>query len=85
MRSPRQEATHQLIPGDCLVLFSDGLVESRTVDIDKGLERLRRAAVVAANWPLDRLCEHVLGELTRGDSNEDDVTLLALRIPGTGG
>ncbi|MDX6207846.1 MAG: hypothetical protein QOE24_237 [Frankiales bacterium] len=78
--APHTDGLIDLPPLSTLLLYTDGLVESRAVDIDEGLERLRRAAAVAATWSLERLCEHVLGELTR-NSNEDDVTLLAVRIP----
>jgi serine phosphatase RsbU (regulator of sigma subunit) len=72
-----------LPPMSTLLLYTDGLVESRTVDIDQGLEQLQRAAAVAATWSLERLCGHVLAELA-SDTNEDDVTLLAVRTPGHG-
>jgi len=63
-----------------LLLYTDGLVESRHLPIDEGMARLRAAAETAAGWPLDLLCQHVLTELA-GEA-EDDVTLLAMRVPG---
>ena len=60
--------------GDTLLLYTDGLIESRTESLDDGLERLRCAAE-SLDPDLDAACESVLG-LTVGD---DDVTVLALR------
>lgn len=74
------DGIESLPAGSTLLLYTDGLIESRTRDIDQGLERLRAAAVTARGWPLELLCDHVLGELT-GGGNEDDVTLLAVRMP----
>ena len=63
-----------------LLLYTDGLVESRHRDIDHGLDRLRATAAEAGGRPLDGFCDHILSELARGH-NEDDVTLLAVRVP----
>lgn len=66
-----------LTPGDTLVLYTDGLVESRTSDIDEGLERLREAAVRWSGAPPDELVDRLLTELT-GTHRADDIALLAL-------
>jgi hypothetical protein len=70
-----------LPPLSMLLLYTDGLVESRNRDIDDGLDRLRAVARDAAALPLGRFCDYVLQELA-GESNDDDVTLLAVRVPG---
>ncbi len=62
-----------------LLLYTDGLVESRRTPIDVGLDRLRVAAGAAAGQPLEQFCDHISAALA-GDA-ADDVTLLALRIP----
>ena len=41
---PTVEARVELSPGDTLLLYTDGLVESRARPLDEGLERLRSAA-----------------------------------------
>ena len=64
-------------PGGTLVLFTDGLVESRTDDIDAGLERLRAAAAGAAEAGPDELCDRLLADLA-GTHRADDIALLAL-------
>jgi serine/threonine-protein kinase RsbW len=75
--APAQEWAGVLPVGSTLVLFTDGLVESRTADIDEGLELLLRAARAAAGAGPDELCDRLLAELT-GDHRADDVALLAI-------
>ena len=64
-------------PGATLVLFTDGLVESRGSDIDAGLERLRTAAGRSATDDPDELCDRLLADLA-GTHRADDIALLAL-------
>jgi PAS domain S-box-containing protein len=66
-----------LPPGASLVLFTDGLVESRSADIDEGLERLLAAVSSAGTSDPDALCDHLLSELT-GPHRADDIALLVL-------
>jgi len=76
--APAAEWAGVLAPGQTLVLFTDGLVESRTADLDAGLERLRAAAVAASGSATpDELCDRLLAELT-GPHRADDIALLAL-------
>jgi len=64
-----------------MVLYSDGLVESRTLPLERGLERLRRVASQAPA-ALEDLCDHLISTLV-GPDNSDDVTILAVRaLPG---
>ncbi|WP_369141021.1 SpoIIE family protein phosphatase [Modestobacter versicolor] len=64
-------------PGATLVLFTDGLVESRTSDIDAGLDRLRTSAQRRATTDPDELCDRLLADLA-GTHRADDIALLAL-------
>ncbi|WP_222270769.1 SpoIIE family protein phosphatase [Modestobacter marinus] len=64
-------------PGATLVLFTDGLVESRDHDIDAGLERLRASACRTATSDPDELCDRLLTDLA-GTHRADDIALLAL-------
>ncbi len=80
---------HRVPPGATVVLFSDGLVETRSRPIGVGLERL--AAALRLVPPQAGLaCDVLLGELT-GGRNLDDVALLAARaedvaaVPALGG
>jgi serine phosphatase RsbU (regulator of sigma subunit) len=70
----------ELPPLSTLLLYTDGLVESRDLDVDRGFDRLRRTAMAAAHLPVGDFCDHVVGRLADG-ANEDDVTVLAVRIP----
>ena len=63
--------------GSTLVLFTDGLVESRSADIDEGLAGLLAAASASGTSDPDELCDRLLAELT-GAHRADDIALLAL-------
>ncbi|MGW3571793.1 SpoIIE family protein phosphatase [Streptomyces sp. NPDC000941] len=73
----------QLPDGSLLVLYTDGLVESSTVDIDEGMARLAQALTRAATLPSeppDRVCEAVVGALLPEQSEtQDDAALLIAR------
>jgi GAF domain-containing protein len=76
----RPDATATLPLGSTLVLYTDGLVEAPGQSIDKGLENLRRHAASLTRRPLESFADLLL-ERARPARNEDDVALLALRIP----
>ncbi|WTR19045.1 SpoIIE family protein phosphatase [Streptomyces sp. NBC_00138] len=71
--------------GATLLLYTDGLVESRTRDVWGGIELLRErlhdAATVVSPPPLEPLCDEVLEILGPGD-RDDDIALLAARFDG---
>jgi serine/threonine-protein kinase RsbW len=75
--APALEWAGVLPVGATLVLFTDGLVESRSADIDEGLAHLLAAAVAAGTTDPDELCDRLLAELT-GVHRADDIALLAL-------
>ncbi|MGY1665972.1 SpoIIE family protein phosphatase [Geodermatophilus sp. SYSU D00696] len=80
---PAPEWSGLLPAGATLVLYTDGLVESRTADIDTGLARLRAVAAGEEGEVADpdELCDRLLAALT-GPRRADDVALLALtRLP----
>ncbi|GAA2454416.1 SpoIIE family protein phosphatase [Streptomyces glaucus] len=76
----RPDATAVLPPGSTLLLYTDGLVESPGRSIDEGLDRLRRHAAALAHRPLESLADRLLAQV-RPPLNDDDVALLAVRIP----
>ncbi|MEU6546810.1 GAF domain-containing SpoIIE family protein phosphatase [Streptomyces sp. NPDC046859] len=77
---PRTEARLTLPPQSTLVLYTDGLVESRRRPLDAGLENLRRHAASLVHRDLDDFADQLLRR-ARPDDNDDDVALLALRLP----
>jgi serine phosphatase RsbU (regulator of sigma subunit) len=76
---PRADGMVDLLPGATLLLFTDGLFERRTGDLDTGRARLRAAVEARAGEPLADLCDGLLVELL-ADGAEDDVALLAVRV-----
>ncbi|MFD5945654.1 SpoIIE family protein phosphatase [Streptomyces collinus] len=77
----RPDATAQLPPGSTLVLYTDGLVEAPRRSLDEGLERLRQHAAALAHRPLASFTDQLLRRV-RPSGNDDDVALLAVRVPG---
>ena len=79
--APALEWAGVLPAGATLVLFTDGLVESRTADIDEGLAQLLAAVGHSGTSDPDELCDRLLSELT-GAHRADDIALLVLtRLP----
>ncbi|MGW4160301.1 SpoIIE family protein phosphatase [Streptomyces sp. NPDC004788] len=66
--------------GGLLVLYTDGLIESRDRDIDQGMARVARALRVM-DRPLDELCDDLLAGLPAGPA-QDDVAMLLARTTG---
>ncbi|NEE36062.1 SpoIIE family protein phosphatase, partial [Streptomyces sp. SID7982] len=69
-----------LLPGSTLLFYTDGLIESRRQSLDVGLERLREAAADLNHEQLDYFVDQLLVR-SRPADNDDDVALLAIRIP----
>jgi GAF domain-containing protein/anti-sigma regulatory factor (Ser/Thr protein kinase) len=64
-------------PGSTLLLYTDGLVESRDLPLDDGLERLRSSMV--GHHDSDKICDVVLSGAIPGGIHRDDRALLAVR------
>jgi serine phosphatase RsbU (regulator of sigma subunit) len=64
--------------GATLVLFTDGLVETRGGSLDDGFERLAAALSGAPDSAVE-LCDHLVEEMQRWRVQEDDVALLVIR------
>ncbi|MFF6980022.1 SpoIIE family protein phosphatase [Streptomyces sp. NPDC008343] len=75
---PFQTAELDLDEGSQLVLYTDGLVEDRTRDLDVGMELLRKALTGHPDRPPEESCQAVLDELLPGRP-KDDVALLIAR------
>ena len=65
-------------PGDTLLLFTDGLIERRSEDIDTSLARLTHVHLDPGGT-LDDLVDEVLHEVDAAHA-EDDVAVMAARI-----
>ncbi|MBT2392644.1 SpoIIE family protein phosphatase [Streptomyces sp. ISL-1] len=75
---PFETAELELPEGTQLVLYTDGLIEERTRDIDVGIELLRKALASHPDRPPEESCQAVLDELLPSRPR-DDVALLIAR------
>ena len=73
----RAETT--LEPGAVLILYTDGLVERRTVPIDEDLDRLAAAVAGAPHQDPERLADYLLDQMLAAEARSDDVALLIVR------
>ncbi|MGI5406234.1 GAF domain-containing SpoIIE family protein phosphatase [Streptomyces chartreusis] len=81
---PRSEACITLPAASTLVFYTDGLIESRRQPLDVGMENLRRHAASLAHRDLDAFADQLL-QRSRPHDNDDDVALLAIRLPADTG
>jgi hypothetical protein len=75
---PFETAVLHLPAGSRLILYTDGLVESRDRDIDAGLARLRGAVSGQPDLDPEETCRAVLAALP-GGQQRDDIALLVAR------
>ena len=80
LETSRADLALRLEAGSTLLLYSDGLIETRNADLDQGLARLRTAARKVATLDVAELCDELVSAMV-GTSSHDDVTVLAVRIP----
>jgi phosphoserine phosphatase RsbU/P len=73
----------QLVPGDLLILCTDGIVEAMDADYKQfGVARLQHIVRTYKSESVAQMVEHIGAEVTQhyvGDSPPDDLTILALR------
>jgi GAF domain-containing protein/anti-sigma regulatory factor (Ser/Thr protein kinase) len=69
-------------PGSTLLLYTDGLVESRELPLDDGLERLR--SCMDGELACDALCDAVVARCSSGPMSSDDIALLAVHYQALG-
>ena len=85
---PYEEGTRVLDPGDLVVIFSDGIVEARAPDtMMYGTPRLRELVSRAGTGTAEALLASLLadlGEFQAGAAQDDDVTLVVLRVASPG-
>lgn len=79
---PRTQRTVRLDPGDIVIGFSDGLVETRTRGLQQGLDRLLEVAAGSrsGSGALDALLGTVVDGMLADQERNDDVTVLGVRI-----
>ncbi|GAC1609954.1 MAG: hypothetical protein NVS3B26_14080 [Mycobacteriales bacterium] len=76
--APRADVETELLSGDLLLIFSDGLVEVRGASLDEGLERLRLQVQQASGAGPDRLAEELLAAVSA--TATDDIALLVVQV-----
>ncbi|MDQ1680172.1 MAG: hypothetical protein QOI42_1031, partial [Frankiaceae bacterium] len=76
--SVRHDHAVVLVPGDTVILYTDGLVERRDSPIEAGLARLEAALEAMAELPLEDLCTALVRQLLPDDA-DDDVAIVAVR------
>ncbi|GAA4826048.1 PP2C family protein-serine/threonine phosphatase [Nocardioides caeni] len=70
------QSTGVLAPGEALMFYTDGVVESRSADIDEGVEWLRATARDAVSTSWSGACRRIVDLVARGD---DDRAVLVLQ------
>lgn len=65
--------------GSIIVAYTDGLIERRDEDIDRGIERLR-LALESAPHDVDAIADHLLATCIGTRPTDDDVALVVIRI-----
>lgn len=77
---PRPQAETAFTEGATLVLYTDGLVERRSEDIDVGLTRLADALTRHRSADPETLADALLVDLTPPAGATDDTALVVLRL-----
>ena len=72
-------ADHELVlpPGSLLLLYTDGLIETREQSVDAGM-RAMEAATGRRFASADAACEHILTTMGTPAQHDDDITILAV-------
>ena len=76
--SDRHDHVVTIVPGDTLIMFTDGLVERRDSPIEEGLARLAECLAAVRDLPLEELLSELVATLLP-ENADDDVAIVAFR------
>lgn len=76
----RPQATTAFCEGATLVMYTDGLIERRTEDIDAGLARLADSLRLRGRDNPEALADGLLADLLNTTGNTDDTALVVIRL-----
>ncbi|MEU8936398.1 SpoIIE family protein phosphatase [Streptomyces sp. NPDC048409] len=71
-----------LPPGSLLLLYTDGLVEQGQHDIEQAIHQVMEQLTALHRGPLSALLTRIADGIAGPDA-DDDIALLALRVPHT--
>lgn len=74
-----QTATEELLPGDLLLLYTDGMVERRDEDIADSIDILRKVLMGCAGLDPQNALDRIMDAYTP-EEHEDDTCLVALAV-----
>ena len=74
------DTTVRLAAGDCLLLFTDGLVEDRDLPAEDGLGRLATGLRGSRPATAEAACAAALRVMGRDGGHDDDIAVLAVRV-----
>jgi serine phosphatase RsbU (regulator of sigma subunit) len=77
--STRHDHTHQVPPGATLLLYTDGLIETRTQPHHQGRQRLLDTVRTHKELELNELLDTVLSDMI-DENSADDIAVLAVRF-----
>ena len=80
MHLPRPQALTGYTPGDTLLLYTDGLIERRSEDIDTGLARLTGTLAQHSTLGHEQLADALLDSLKVSGGASDDIALVVIRL-----